>query len=152
MQIKEIKPITFLYYRAESTTVKELQTFIDQQIPFKMQKDAVDNGMWLGGPVYWNYFGFTSPEQPFTLEISIPVNHVPEQYNGAFKLRTSEPFKCVSDIHEGGWLEIPNTYARIFQFIQQNQLKPNGNYREIYVHADFSHPERNITDLQVGIE
>lgn len=151
MQIKEIRPITFLYYRAE-TTLNQLQTFIDQKIPYKLQKDAVDNGMWLGGPVYWNYFGFTSPEHPFTLEIAVPVNFAPENYSGAFKLRTSDPYKCLSEIHEGGWLEITNTYTRIFQFIQQNQLKPNGNYREIYMHADFSHPEGNITDVQVGIE
>ncbi len=150
MEIEEIKPIHFLFYRTE-TTVSELHSFIENDIATELQREAITHGMKITGPVYWNYFDFDgNPGTSFMLDISVPVNEV-KDYQGDFQLKRAKPFKCVSAVHRGPWTEIPQTYARIFQFINEQNLQPNARNREIYINVDLAYPEANITNIQVGI-
>jgi effector-binding domain-containing protein len=99
-----------------------------------------------------HYYGFAGDEtKPFTLEIALPVATLPEQYDGQFHLKRTEPFRCVSVVHEGDWFEIPNAYGKIMAFVSSNGLVPIGVNRELYINADFSHPEANVTEIQMGI-
>ncbi len=152
IEIKTKHPVNFLYH-LEETTVQELYQFIERQVPLQVQKEAVKNGMWITGPVYWNYFGFTGDEtKPFLLEIAVPVAELKDDYKGTFKQRRSETFKCITAIHEGDWLKMPETYGKMFEFIKANQLTPTGNNRELYINADFGSAEANITQVQIGIK
>lgn len=152
IDIKTTHQVNFLYH-LEETTVEQLYGFIERQIPLKVQKEAVTNGMWITGPVYWNYFGFTGePAKPFLLEIAVPVAELKPDYKGSFKQRRSETFKCVTAIHEGDWMKIPETYEKMFGFMDANSLTPTGNNRELYLNADFKHAGANITQIQIGIK
>lgn len=149
MEIKSINPISFLYFRTE-TKVSELYKFLS--VGQDLFKEAVAQNIPVTGPVHWHYFGFTGDEsKPFQLEIAIPVGEIPGDYDGTFHFKRTEPFKCVALRHEGSWLDIPSTYGKAMNYIQQNNLTPTAANREVYINADFKNPESNSTEIQIGV-
>src|SRR5688572_19920620 len=103
MQVKEIKPINFLFFRTEAK-IMELAGLIP--VGQQLFKEAIDHKLTITGPVHWHYFGFEGdPSKSFILEIAIPVGEVEEGYDGQFHFKRTEPFKCVSMIHEGSWFD-----------------------------------------------
>ncbi len=149
MQIKEVKPVNFLFFRTE-TKVNELAGFVP--VAKKLFKESVKLDIHPTGPIHWHYFGFTGDEtQSFTLEVALPVATVVNDYDGKFHFKRTEPFKCVSVIHEGGWLDMLSTYAKAMNFISENKLQSVAVNRELYINADFIHPEANVTEIQIGI-
>jgi effector-binding domain-containing protein len=149
MQIKEVKPINFLYFQAE-TIVSELEKFLP--VGQELFKEALQQNLFVTGPVHWHYTGFTGDEgKPFTLEVAVPVSEIPASYDGKFQVKRTEPFKCVTLRHEGSWFEMPESYGKAMQFITSNNLMPTARNREIYINADFKHPEANVTEIQIGV-
>lgn len=149
MQIKAVKPINFLFFRTEAS-VAELVNYLP--VGQELFKEAVAYNLPITGPVHWHYFGFEGDlTKPFTLEIALPVGEVPEAYDGKFHFKRTDAFKCVSAIHEGNWKDMPQSYGKLMQFIEANHLTPLASNREIYVNADFKHPEANVTEIQIGI-
>lgn len=149
MDVKSISPINFLYFRTE-TTVSELYKFLS--VGQDLFKEAVTQNIPVTGPVHWHYFGFKADaNQAFQLEIAIPVGEIPEDYDGSFHFKRTEPFKCVMVRHEGSWLDIPASYGKAMEFMQQHKLTPTAVNREVYINADFKYPESNITEIQIGI-
>src|SRR5687768_1681205 len=105
MQIKEVKPINFFYYSTE-TTVKDLEKYIP--IGQELFAEAVRNKLAITGPIHWHYYGFDGDENKrFTLEVALPVGAVLQAYDGKFHFKRTDMFKCVTTVHEGGWLDIP---------------------------------------------
>lgn len=152
IQVNTQPPICFLYH-LEETTVNQLHTFIERGIPQKVQLDALQHGMRITGPVYWNYFGFTGDEnKPFILEIAIPIDALKDDYTGMYKQRQSEAYQCIVATHEGDWMKIPETYGKVFAFAAEQGLTPSGHNRELYLNADFNKPQNNITQIQLGIK
>lgn len=149
MKIKVVKPINFLFFRTE-TTISDLTRFlVTGQDLFK---EAVLRELTITGPVHWHYFGFNGDvAKPFVLEISLPVGEIEGAYDGKFHFKRTEPFKCVSFVHEGGWTEIPESYEKIMKFIELEQLRPIAVNREIYVNSDFKDPQANVTEIQIGV-
>lgn len=147
--LKHVKPINFLFFRAE-TTVKELSQFFF--VAPELFKEAIANNLTITGPVHWHYFDFMGDlEKPFTLEISLPVNEVVTDYDGKFHFKRTSDFKCVSLVHEGNWLDLPNSYEALMKFVQAEKLQPVAVNRELYVNVDFRFPEANTTEVQMGI-
>src|SRR5687768_4733537 len=131
MQVKAVKPISFLFFRTE-TTVSELSQYL--HVGQELFKEAVLHKLTITGPIHWHYFGFTGDvSKPFVLEISLPVGEVEGEYDGKFHFKRTEPFRCVSFVHEGGWMEIPQSYGKMMQFISSQNLQPIAVNREIYV-------------------
>lgn len=149
MQIKEVKPINFLFFRAE-TKLGAPGDFIP--VAKELFKEAISQDLSVTGPIHWHYFGFTGDEnKPFTLEIALPVSNFPQEYDGKFHFKRTEPFKCVSVVHEGSWYEIPKAYRKLMEFMGEHNLVPNAIHREVYVNADFKDPEANVTEIQMGV-
>src|SRR5687768_13078272 len=149
MQVKEVKPINFLYYRTE-TKVSELINLVP--VAKEIFREAVNLDLHITGPVHWHYTGFTGDEsKPFILEIALPVSAVIPDYDGKFHFKRTKPFKCVSSVHEGAWNEIPLTYDKMMQFIFNHKLEASAVNREIYVNADFQSPDANVTEIQIGL-
>ncbi len=149
MQIKEVKSINFLFFRAE-TRIHELASFFP--VAGQLFSEAVKHKLTITGPIHWHYHGFMGDvSKPFTLEVALPVGEVLTEYDGAFHFKRTEPFKCVSAIHEGNWLEMPTSYGKLMEFMTVNKLTPTAHNREIYVNSDFKYPEANTTEVQIGI-
>ena len=151
MQIKEVKPINFLYFRTITKT-GELGRYVGI-IARSLYRDAALNDLEVTGPVYWNYFGFEGDEQKsFTLEIALPVAEIPDAYAGKFKFKRTDTFPCLSLIHEGSWYDLPQSYSRLIQYMKEKQILPAVETREVYVNIDFVNPEANITEIQMGVQ
>lgn len=147
--IKQVKPINFLFHRAE---VKISDLINQVPVAKDLFKESVRLELHPSGPIHWHYFGFMGDEtKPFTLEVCLPTASIPADYDGAFHFKRTEDFKCVSLLHEGAWHEIPKSYGIIMAFMQQHQLQPTGITRELYINADFANPEANVTEIQMGI-
>jgi effector-binding domain-containing protein len=150
MQIKVVKPVNFLFFRTEAR-VAELSNFLP--IAKELFREAVQLDLWITGPIHWHYYGFTPDEAiPFTLEIALPVAALPAIYDGKFHSKRTDPFRCVSAIHEGSWYEIPHTYGKLMGFLSSNKLVASAVNRELYINADFNNPEANVTEIQFGIQ
>ncbi len=147
--LKRVKPINFLFFRTEAR-VGELGNFLP--ITNDLFKEAFEKNLRITGPVHWHYFGFLGDEtKPFTLEIALPVAEVIGEYDGNFHFKRTEPFTCVSITHEGDWLDIPNSYGKLMHYVSKKNLEPVGVNREIYINADFTNPEANVIEIQLGI-
>jgi effector-binding domain-containing protein len=148
-KLREFQPINFLFHRAE-TKVADLINFIP--VAKDLFKEAVRLNLHVSGPVHWHYTGFTGDEsQTFMLEVALPVDQIPAEYDGSFHFKRTERFKCVTLTHEGAWTEIPQSYGKLMQFMSEQQLQPSGVTRELYVNADFVNPAANITEIQMGV-
>jgi effector-binding domain-containing protein len=149
-RVKEVKPINFLFHRAE-VKVNDLAN----QVPVAKEliKEAVRLDLHPTGPIHWHYIGFNGePSQSFVLEVCLPVADIPSNYDGQFHFKRTEKFRSVSLMHEGGWNEIPNSYAVLMEFVKRNNLQPVGASRELYINADFGDPEANVTEIQLGVK
>lgn len=147
--LKQIKPINFLYFRAE-TRVDQLLNFIP--VAKDLLKEAVNYNLHVTGPIHWHYFGFNGDvSKSFTLEVSLPVSDVVAGYDGNFHFKRTEPFRCVTLTHEGGWDSIPGSYGQIMEFMKNEHLETSGVSREVYVNTDFKDPDANVTEIQIGV-
>lgn len=150
MQIKEIKPINFLFFRTRAK-VSELGRYVGI-VARELYRDAFLNDLEITGPVYWNYIGFEGDEsKDFILEIALPIAEIPGHYEGKFRVKREETFYCVSLLHEGSWFDIPYGYTKLMEFIRSQQLKALALNREVYINMDFNNPSANITEIQIGI-
>lgn len=150
MQVKEVPPISFLFFRTEAQ-INTLTQFLP--VSQELYKEAVKNKIPITGPVHWHYHSFTGGEQQaFTLEIALPVAYVLEEYDGNFHFKRTGAFKCLALVHEGNWLDFPRSYDVAFHYIADNKLEPLAVNREIYINVDFKHPEANVSEIQIGLK
>lgn len=148
MQVRELKPINFLFFQT-TTTVQELSNYLS--VAEELYQEAARLHLRITGPVHWHYEGFTDHLSPFKLSIAIPIAEVPQSYDGPFHIKRTDVFKCVTTTHNGSWLDIPSAYARLLEYVSMNQLVPKGTNRELYINVDFINPEANYTEIQLGI-
>jgi effector-binding domain-containing protein len=149
-QLKEIKPISFLFFRTE-TSLGQLQDFVP--VGQDLFKEAVNYKLQVTGPIHWHYLGFHGdPTEPFTLEISLPVAETLAEYDGSFHFKRTDKFRCATMTHEGSWSSIADAYSALHQFITSKGLRPLAINREVYLNADFKDPDANLTEIQVGVE
>jgi effector-binding domain-containing protein len=149
MEVKSINSINFLFFRTE-TKISELYKFL--LVGQELFKEAVTQNIPITGPVHWHYFGFDGDEsKSFQLEIAVPVGDIPEGYDGKFHFKRTQPFKCLSLVHDGSWMSIPASYGKAMEFLAKNNLVPSTVNREVYINADFKNLESNITEIQIGL-
>ncbi len=147
---KEIRPINFLFQRAEV----KVSDLIDQiPIAKELFKEAVKLDLHPTGPIHWHYIGFTGvASKPFLLEVCLPVANVPNDYEGACHFKRTENCKSISIVHEGSWTEIPKSYELLMKCVEQHDYQLIGITREVYINADFADPLDNVTEIQMGIK
>jgi effector-binding domain-containing protein len=149
-ELREIKPINFIFYRTEAY-LEQLGNFVP--VARDLFKEACIYNLHVTGPIHWHYLDFTDPSKPFTLEIALPVAEtLATDYDGSFHFKRTDKFRCVAVTHEGSWMSLPDVYKKLNLFIEQRNLKPVKVTREIYVNTDFLNPEANETEIQVGVE
>jgi effector-binding domain-containing protein len=149
MEIKTCNPMKVLTYSTNTTFIKMIE-YVGKKAR-ELCLEALNNGMEITGPVYWIYYGADgNPETEFKLEICLPV-HASNPYSGIFELQQTNPFKCISGIHNGAWNEMGIIYNQIITKLQSEKQIPNGICREVYMNIDFINPSYNITEVQVGI-
>ena len=103
------------------------------------------------GPVYWLYYGMDGkPGTVFTLDVALPIAGDTKAVEHA-SIKQVPQFICFSAIHRGDWGKLSITYEKAMQIMQQELLRPNGLFREVYLNADFVKKENNLTEIQIGV-
>jgi len=150
MQIKEIKPMTLLCFRTQ-TTLPQMMQYVGA-VPKKLYEEANRLGLHVTGPNYWLYQGMDgNPDTVFTLDIALPVAEAKGESNGYF-FRQTDSFRCLAETHTDAWEKMPETYGKLMQEIGVKNLTVSGECREIYITVDFTIPENNSTEVQIGIQ
>ncbi|MFX3625908.1 MAG: GyrI-like domain-containing protein [bacterium] len=150
METKKINPMHVLYFSTE-TKINDIAQYVGV-IGERLKKDAEEQNIKITGPQSWMYYDFTGePDAFFTLEIAFPIDTLPENYSGAFAVKTLDEYKCLSTSHEGDWMQIPNTYDKLMTYVKENSIEAKTNSREVYSHVDMENPENNKIEIQLGI-
>jgi effector-binding domain-containing protein len=151
MEIKSIQPIHVLYFETQ-TSLREISEHV-RIVARRLYQDAVKNELEITGPVYWIYEGADGqPDTKFSLTIALPVT--PDETRSSesmFQLKYLEPFECVAGQLYGSWDKLGDMYGNLISALSADNLTMSGQNREIYLNMDFQHPERNITEVQIGI-
>lgn len=146
MEIKEISPIPAIYVSTE-TTMKDIWSFV-QVTPEKLYQKAEKLGLLIQGPQHWVYLNADgNPDTRFTLEIALPVDKKMDES----EFKDYQPFKCATVIHKGPWNNFDETYKKLVSEIYQAGYNITNECREIYHVVDMEDPNRNITEIQMGI-
>lgn len=150
MQTKTIQPIHVLYFETRTSFQKIFQ-YVRVEAR-KLYQDAIRNGLEITGPIYWVYEGADGrPDTVFTLTIALPVTPPSHPIDSAYQLKQLETFECISETLYGNWDGLINTYGALFGEVMSQKFVMSGQSREIYLNMDFENPDRNITEVQVGI-
>jgi len=150
MLIKEIKPVSVLYF-TQKTTLNGLGQYV-RTVARQLYREACRADLEVTGPIYWLYYGMDGqPDTEFTLEIALPVTE-PNAYAGEFSTKALPSFRCVSGLHTQAWEEMPETYGQLISELTAHGCTMNGICREVYVQMDFKTPGNNVTEVQIGIE
>lgn len=150
MQTKTIQPIHVLYFETR-TSFQEIFQYVRVEAR-KLYQDAVSNDLEITGPVYWVYQGADGrPDTVFTLTIALPVTPPSHTIDSPYQLKQLEAFECITEQLYGNWDGLINTYGSLFSEIMSQKLVMSGQSREIYLNMDFENPDRNITEVQIGI-
>jgi effector-binding domain-containing protein len=151
MEIKSIQPIHVLYFDTE-TSLREISEHV-RTVARRLYQDAVKNDLEITGPVYWIYDGADGqPDTKFNLTIALPVTPVEAILpDSMFQVKYLEPFECITGQLYGSWDKLGGMYGNLISGLSADNLMMSGQNREIYLNMDFLHPERNITEVQIGI-
>ena len=150
MKYKKINPFQALVFRTE-TKLTEINRYVRTKAR-EIYADVIANKCEITGPVYWIYYGADgNPNTVFSLEIAVPVFST-GNYTGIFELKVIPEFGCISEIHEGAWERLNETYGKLIEQALADGVAINPVSREIYIHMDFNSPENNITEVQLGVQ
>lgn len=150
MQTKTIQPIHVLCFETR-TSFQEIFQYVRVEAR-KLYQNAIRNELEITGPIYWVYEGADGrPDTVFTLTIALPVTPPSHTIDSAYQLKQLEAFECISEELYGSWDGLVHTYGALFGEIISQKLAMSGQSREIYLNMDFENPDRNITEVQVGI-
>lgn len=151
MEIKSIQPIHVLYFETE-TSLREISEHV-RIVARRLYQDAVKNELEITGPIYWIYKGADGqPDTKFNLTIALPVTPAEKALSDStFQLKYLEAFECIAGQLYGSWDKLGEIYGNLISGLSADSLVMSGQNREIYLNMDFLHPERNITEVQIGI-
>ena len=150
MQMKTVQPFHVFCFETR-TSLQEISRYIRVEAR-KLYRDAIRNDLEITGPIYWIYDDADGKaDTVFNLTIALPVTPPSHSIDSRYKLKHLDAFECIAGQLYGGWEGLVNTYGSLFGEILSQNLTASGQNREIYLNMDFEHPDRNITEVQVGI-
>lgn len=146
MHIKTYPPLMVLS-SIHQTTISQLQQFG----PVMAELYAVaGRKSFINGPLHWIYYGMDgNPDKEFTLEIAIPIRRAIQSTK--FKVKELDFFKAITFPHEGLWEHLPGSHAQIMTRLAEHDIPVTNECREVFLNIDFSQPEKNMTEIQIGV-
>jgi effector-binding domain-containing protein len=149
METKVISPRT-CFVKEGKTTLKQIHEYASKVVS-EINGEVKASGIETIGPMEFIYYGASdNMEKEFTLQIALPVRDERKCREGFSFIKTSE-FKCISHYYKGDVTKLFPVYEKLYQEIFENQIEPNGEMREIYVNWEYLSSEKNITEIQIGI-
>ena len=149
METKIVNPKTFFYSEGK-TTLNKIHEYADREMP-KLLKEMEINGLKEDGPMEFIYLGVTDElDKEFILRISVPVKEEKAAPKG-FHFSQQGEFKCVSTEYKGDVGKMFPVYEMMYNKIYKDNYHPKSEIREVYHLWENPTSERNITEIQIGI-
>ena len=150
MKIETVKPMQVLCFETK-TSLKEISQYV-RIVVRRLYETAFQNQFEITGPVYWIYEGADGkPDTIFTLTIALPISPASHFDHPEFKIKSIDTFHCITGQLYGEWSNLGSKYQELIGEVMSQKLVMSGQNREIYIHMDFENPDRNITEVQIGI-
>ena len=92
----------------------------------------------------------TSLDTKFVLEIAMVVDGE-KPYDGKYKFKELQGFKCASTVHNGSINEMGETYKKFMPQLFSNGHKINDESREVYHKYVGPDSAENVTEIQIGL-
>lgn len=149
MEQKQLNPIRVLKHTLRST----LKTLLADtgQIPMELMQKAVAFGVDPLTPQVWQYSGSDgNPETQFQLDICIPIADAVGD-PGKFQIDQLSSFKCLSQLHQGAWSNLGQTYQSMMVEMASAGLQSTFTSREVYLKCDMENEENCLTEVQIEI-
>ena len=145
---KETLPFTALCFTTRTT----LATLSDwNHVPDELYTEADRLDLQITGPIQYIYTGVTGDvNNEFRLDIACPIA-TPTDSAGTFTYKTFAGFRCAVCTYTGAWTDFPAVYDALFGQLYGSGRQNDGHIREVYAYVDKSHPETNMTEIQIGL-
>lgn len=148
MEIKSIKKQK-VFGKSFQTTFKDIQNFV-AKVPAQIVEEIKKEQLEICGEQIWRYIGADgNPDTRFTLQIAFPIKENGSKHE---QVMNFDDFKCFSGMHYGSWKNFGKSYEKIIGELMVAGHKMTGEIREIYHVVDFEDEEKNVTEIQVGIQ
>ena len=149
MEVKTVKPAT-VFYHSEETTLKDIYDVAVREID-ALCTEAEKIGLKEVAPMQFVYYGCDDKlDTKFTLEIALVVDGK-KPYDGKFKFKELEGFKCVSTVHNGSVNDLGKTYEKFMPELFKNGIKMTDQSREVYHKYLEQDSLENVTEIQIGV-
>ena len=149
MEIKTQQPVRVMYGNV-TATLNTLKTDVGN-VPEDLYTEAGKAGLQPAGPQHWVYIGADeNRDTQFSLDMGLPVQG--DGTSDKYQVKELPALKCATTIHEGSWDNFAATYEKLIGEVMAKGLKMTNECREVYLNVDMENPEKNITEVQVGIE
>jgi predicted transcriptional regulator YdeE len=150
MEKKTVQKTTVICYSLNTSLSKMIND--TGNLPDELMAKAAELKLEIAGPQIWVYDGSDgNPASIFELTIALPVNNGTGD-PGKFRFAEFPAFNCVSEIHNGAWDKLGETYQKLMPAIVQQGLSYTGTSREVYKVCDFIHPENCVTEIQIEVK
>ncbi len=121
-------------------------------LPNELVEKALELNLEIAGPQIWVYDATDgSPATPFELTIALPVNNQKGD-PGKFRFAEFPEFNCISEIHNGPWAKLGETYQKLMPSVLQPGQSCRVICREVYHICDFENQENCVTEIQVEVQ
>ena len=150
MEKKTVQKTTVLCISIDTTS----KTMIADtgNLPNELVEKALELQLEISGPQIWVYDATDgSPATPFELTIALPVNN-PKGDPGKFRFAEFPEFNCISEIHNGPWDKLGETYQKLMPSVLQPGQSCRVICREVYHICDFENQENCVTEIQVEVQ
>lgn len=149
MEEKTVKS-TKVFYHEEETTVAGINEIALREIE-NMYAEAGRLGIKEVGPMQFVYYGYDEkPDARFKLEIAMVVDSE-KSYDGKYKFKELDRFKCISTIHKGSIDSMGQTYEEFIPEVLKIGKQKTDQCREVYHKYISQDSPDNITEIQLGI-
>jgi effector-binding domain-containing protein len=87
------------------------------------------------------------------IEVAIPVSGRVTVGASRFEIRILPAGRAVSAVHSGAYGKVGEVWGKVLRYIEENELRPNGPGRELYLNDPSQVPEDELlTEVQVPVE
>ncbi|MCG8307883.1 MAG: GyrI-like domain-containing protein [Cytophagales bacterium] len=149
MEEKTVKSAK-VFYHSEVTTLEGIHDIAVREID-NMYAEAEKIGLKETAPMQFVYYGCDDkPDTKFTLEIAMLIDGE-KPYEGKYKFKELEDFKCVSTIHKGSISDLGKTYEKFMPELFKSGKEMTGQSREVYHKYVQQDSPENVTEIQIGV-
>jgi effector-binding domain-containing protein len=145
-------PAMHYLHAAEQATFAKIMEPIEKHLTALTKASKEGKFHLSSGPVF-SYTGvdFMNMDKPFNLQVGFPVEEGTKEF-APYKLRKTDPFKCLTVLYTGPITHIDKAYMRAMPAVLAGGHKMTGETREAYLYWEKPESPNNVIQLQIGIK